>query len=590
MENQRIQKLVKLAYIADIHGDYKIADKIFNKIAALPPLFPASHTPEMIDKILANLLKDVTKFQTDIQYFQKMARKFEAPEFKLFAEMDQVNLTDAFQDYQDKLKNIKTWETQRAQSLREFNAAQSAKDTSVMQTKKAEIDILDGNIDAAEKSIDSFQYKQFFGDLKKPPLTYKETLEKIEELKDKLEKLIPDPEALASQKIDVNKLTAFFSKINTDKARRALEKLNSSSRTPQTPDIQGVISKFNSLISRAKTAVSNNPDLTLTPNNIYNEMEKIDGKFIKSSGLNRDDIIKFIEDNRIDPDKIMAIKSISKFKQFFTSMPGKARDAFEEFIKLRSDRKSIPKQHPFYSPQAIKAYTSGVWDLSKSEIYGEHFIDFIKQLDLRLAEEYAKEVEKIKIRDKSYSATNPKQFDEAFTKAQATLAQNCPEAIAITNLFASMKDNFKILQETAERILIRQGKISKPKENTQTILAKMIELDRRFMKTTGLSRDSIDKLILNDDLTLTDFLKLEGKKLIPNIKNETFLLILAALGISVYKFADPLVIPKTLEFLRKTIIPSAYESKKEPPKKPQAAPPPPTAPNNSGLDAFDKLR
>lgn len=589
MENQRIQKLVKLAYIADIHGDYKIADKIFNKIAALPPLFPASQTPEMIDKYLANLLKDVIKFQTDIQSFQKIARKFQAPEFKLFAEMDQAKLTEAFQDYQDKLKDIKNWQTQRAQKLRDYNSAKSAGNSATMSLKEDEIAILDGNIDAAEKSIDSFQYKEFFEDLKKPPLTYNQTLEKIEELKVELEKLIPDPEALASQKIDVNKLTTFFSKINTDKARRALEKLTSSSGTPQTPDIQGVINKFNSLISRAKTAVSNNPDLTSTPNNIYNEMEKIDGKFIKSSGLNRDDIIKFIEDNRIDPDKIMAIKSISKFKQFFTSMPGKARDAFEEFVKLRSDRKAIAKQHPFYSPQAIKAYTSGVWDLSKSEIYRDHFVDFIKQLELRLAEEYAKEVEKIKIRDKSYSATNKKQFDEAFTKAQATLAKNSPEAIAITNLFASMKDNFKKLQETAEKILIKKEKISKPKENTQIILAKMIELDRRFMKTTGLSRDAMDKLILADDLTLEDFLKLDGKKLIPNIKNETFLLILAALGISVYKFADPLVIPKTLEFLRKTIIPSAYESKKEPAKNPQAAPPP-TAPNTSGLDAFEKLR
>ena len=587
MENQKIQQLIRLASIADNNGDYKIADKLFNKIAALPPLFPNTHTPEMIDKYLANLLKDVTKLQTDMQFFQKFVRKFKDPEFKLFAEMDQAKLTAAFQDYQNSLIDIKKWQTQRTQSLKDYNTAKSANDTATMSTKEAEIAILDGNIDAAEKSIDGFNYKEFFGDLRKPPLPYKETLQKIEDLKDELEKLIPDPEALASQKIDVNKLTSFFSKINTDKARRALEKLNSSSRTPQTPDIQGVINKFNSLISKAKTAVRNNPDLTETPNNIYIEMEKIDGKFIKSSGLNRDDIIKFIEDNRIDPDKIMAIKSISKLKQFFTYLPGKARDAYEEFVKLRSERKAIPKQHPFNSPQAIKAYTSGVWDVSKSQIYDKHFVDFIKQLDLRLAEEYAKQVEKIKIRDKAYSASNPKQFDEAFTKAQQSLAKNCPEAIAITNLFASMKDNFKVLQETAERILIRKGKISKPKENTQAILAKMIELDKRFMKTTGLSDTSIDKLILNDDLTLADFLELDGKKLIPNIKNETFLLILAALGVSVYGFADPLVIPKTLEFLRKKIIPSAYENRTAP-TKPQAAPKPPP-PSTSGLDAFNKM-
>lgn len=523
-----------------------------------------------------------------MQFFQKFVRKFKDPEFKLFAEMDQANLTAAFQDYQNSLKDIKKWQTQRTQSLKDYNTAKSANDTATMSTKEAEIVILDGNIDAAEKSIDGFNYKEFFGDLRKPPLPYKETLQKIEDLKDELEKLIPNPEALASQNIDINKLTAFFSKINTDKARRALDKLRSSSSTAQTPDIQGVINKFNSLISRAKTAVRNNPDLTETPNNIYIEMEKIDGKFIKSSGLNRDDIIKFIEDNRIDPDKIMAIKSQSKFKKFFSSLPDKGKSKYEEFIKLRKARKAIPKQHPFYSLQAVKAYTSGVWDLSKAELYGDHFIDFIKQLDIRFAEAYAKEVEKIKIRDKTYSAQDSKQFNEAFSKAQESVKQSCPEAIAVTNLFSAMKDKFKVLQETAERILIQQGEITKPKENLQRIYEKMTEIDGKFVKTTGLSRDSIYKLMMSDNLSIEDFLKLEGKKLIPNIKNETLILILATLGVSVYKFADPLVIPKALEFLRRTLFPSAYEGKKEPPKKPQVAPQP-AAPSTSGLDAFNKM-
>jgi hypothetical protein len=40
MENQKIQQLVRLASIADKNGDYKIADKIFNKLAAIPPRVP----------------------------------------------------------------------------------------------------------------------------------------------------------------------------------------------------------------------------------------------------------------------------------------------------------------------------------------------------------------------------------------------------------------------------------------------------------------------------------------------------------------------------------------------------------------------
>ena len=37
MENQKIQQLIRLASIADNNGDYKIADKLFEKLAAAPP-------------------------------------------------------------------------------------------------------------------------------------------------------------------------------------------------------------------------------------------------------------------------------------------------------------------------------------------------------------------------------------------------------------------------------------------------------------------------------------------------------------------------------------------------------------------------
>ena len=37
MENQKIQQLIRLASIADKNGDYKIADKLFEKLAATPP-------------------------------------------------------------------------------------------------------------------------------------------------------------------------------------------------------------------------------------------------------------------------------------------------------------------------------------------------------------------------------------------------------------------------------------------------------------------------------------------------------------------------------------------------------------------------
>jgi hypothetical protein len=442
------------------------------------------------------------------------------------------------------------------------------------------------NKDAAEKAIQSDiddikkqQYDIFFGDMKKAPLSYKNSQEKLKSLRDELNDMVPDPTLLSSQKIDIDKLTAFFSTINTEKARRALELLNSKSRDPQKPDIEGVLKRLRELKEKAEEVIKKNPDLTVTPNNIYQEMMKSDGKYLNTIGLTKYDIEKFIEDGRIDADRIMLIKPQSKFMKAVSDFPEKMLSKYEEFIKYRKARKNIPKQHPFFSLQNLKAYTSGAWDLSKEKIYQDHFADFIREIDIQLAEEYRAEVGKIKIRDGKYDPKNNAQFNEAFDKAQKTLTKSAtqsPEAVAITGLFASMKDRFKKLQALAEDILMnpKDPKISKRGENVQLIREKMTQLDGRFMKTTGLSTDSVNKLITMGDLTIEDFLKFEGKKLIPNIANETLLLLGLLLGAS-YGISSLLpdnlnIFKKALEF-RRNNLPIPFIEKRRPNKPTQPA-------------------
>jgi hypothetical protein len=57
MENQKIQQLIRLASIADKNGDYKIADKLFEKIAALPPEIPRFK----IKPIMGEILKQISE-------------------------------------------------------------------------------------------------------------------------------------------------------------------------------------------------------------------------------------------------------------------------------------------------------------------------------------------------------------------------------------------------------------------------------------------------------------------------------------------------------------------------------------------------
>jgi hypothetical protein len=57
MENQKIQQLIRLASIADKNGDYKIADKIFEKLAATPPMIKRFRDPSKLRLLLTPLLK-----------------------------------------------------------------------------------------------------------------------------------------------------------------------------------------------------------------------------------------------------------------------------------------------------------------------------------------------------------------------------------------------------------------------------------------------------------------------------------------------------------------------------------------------------
>ena len=60
MENQKIQQLIRLASIADNNGDYKIADKIFEKLAAAPPPLRFRDMPKLLTVlILVKLLGSV---------------------------------------------------------------------------------------------------------------------------------------------------------------------------------------------------------------------------------------------------------------------------------------------------------------------------------------------------------------------------------------------------------------------------------------------------------------------------------------------------------------------------------------------------
>jgi hypothetical protein len=502
MENQKIQQLIRLASIADKNGDYKIADKIFEKLAATPPplkvpprfnepqigVSPGSvYKPRNLEQFLTSVASRIEKFVAEETRLKSLIAQYEklkdisvaistvhtpiapidpkAPKTpvvpgapvtaKKFISMTDQDLTDALAAYKLKKKLLDFTEQELENELRN-----TTKDQDKINSLRTEISNL-------QKFINDSKYREIFGDDPANPkntIPYTVLLEQLKNVKDEINRELPDPNqiqalsvAFRNESNAMGRLTAFFNKIDTKKANDILDKFKLEE------DLEG---------------------------------KKWWTKFWARRGKGWD---KFVRRFSIIKDTFIQI--------------GAERKASSDF----NDRNKL-------SPAAIKAYF-GHFYKQESQDFSATFTNLINALDKELVYEFIKQKNKYRLDQKLSRPLTDKEIDAITEAVRIEVAKGTVGAL-VTGLFEAMTKNFKVLKEAAKSQLPEEG-LTSPR-----ILAKMIRLDGKFMKNTGISPAFAYKLIENENLSIEDFLKSQGNPVIANIKNEKRNAILAVLTIS----------------------------------------------------------
>jgi hypothetical protein len=496
MENQKIQQLIRLASIADKNGDYKIADKIFEKIAAgapplkVPPRFNENeininpHAPlyrfRTLEQFLVETAGKIEKFVIEQTRLQSLINQYDkiknlevatstaytpgatgapgAPATaKKFISMTDQDLSDALSAYKSKKRLL-----EYAEQKLETELSNPAKN-------QVEIDKLRTEISNLQKFINDSKYREIFGD---DPANPKNTiplsvlLEQLKKVNDEINRELPDPNqiealsvAFANESNAMGRLTAFFNKINTKKAN-------------------DIIDKF-----------------------------KLDEN-LKGKGW----WTRFWARRGADTEKLKdTFRSIKTY-----------------FIQIGSERKAIGNYNVKgkLPPEAIKAYF-GYFYKEQSQEFGKTFTNLINALDKELVYEFIKQRDKYLKDNPSKKTLTDKEIDAITELVRVEVGKGTVGSL-VTGLFEAMTKNFKVLKDAAIIELEKQNKgLTSP-----NILAKMIQLDGKFMKNTRISELFAYKLIENESLSIEDFLKSKGEPTIANIKNEKLNAILAVLGIT----------------------------------------------------------
>jgi hypothetical protein len=486
MENQKIQQLIRLASIADKNGDYKIADKIFEKIAAgappplkVPPRFNENELaiqgsvfkPRNLEQFLVGMAGKIEKFVAEQTRLQSLINQYDkikdkevailtvhtpgapgapvnpgAPTTaKKFISMTDQDLTDALEAYKQKKIILKLTEQQLETEL------------SNPTKNQVEIDKLRTEISNLQKFINDSKYREIFGDDPANPkntIPYTVLLEQLKKVNDEINRELPDPNqiealsvAFANESNAMGRLTAFFNKINTKKANDILDKIK-----------------------------------------LEEELKGKKGwtKFWTRRGADW-----------------------QKFKNKFNVIK-------DTYIQIGSERKAISdyNDRDKLSPAAIKAYF-GVFYKQESQDFSATFTNLVNALDKELVYEFIKQRDKYKLDLKIRRNLNDKEIDAITEAVRIEVAKGTVGSL-ITGLFEAMTKNFKVLKDAAKAQLIDESKAL----TSPNILAKMIRLDGKFMKNTGISPDLAYKLIENENFSIEDFLKSKGSPVIANIKNE----------------------------------------------------------------------
>ena len=492
MENQKIQQLIRLASIADNNGDYKIADKIFTKMAQLK--LPPRLNEETVTVSPGKIFKT-----TNLSQFLEMMTAKLGPLIKKQQNLE--TLIKRLEPIMDKNTSISTVATQTIEATEDSKA--------IPGTVKKIGDLTDLEMDQALK-------------------TYKIILDRLQNNEQELVILRGmDP-------IDQNAINGTVTAIKNERnfidTHHYVELFGNDPANPITKiplsSLRQNLDFITSDINKELPDPSQMAELAFQFKNEQGALERLKTFFNKINTKAADELLDKIKLEEAIKDKNPWSKFWARRGASFTRSWEKVKSAKDFYQQVAAERKAVSNfnNKGVFSPESLLAYFRMFYKQEAQE-FGRTFGLYIQALDKELVYTYIKKRELFISENKITRKNLTDNELEAILKLTRVEVAKSPVGSIITGLFEAMKKNFDVLKEAAKADLLKQSKADTP----ENILARMIRLDGKFMKNTGISPEFAYKLIQNENLSIEEFMKSKGNPVIANLRNEKIIVALAVL-------------------------------------------------------------
>ena len=478
MENQKIQQLIRLASIADNNGDYKIADKLFEKLAAAPP-------PGIKRYKIKPIMGEVLQTISELARLKPLVEKVEAIN-EVAADMPdaikKMSFTNLYPLY-------KKWKDLRdLQNLSSPTAADVGKMKNLegeFTGEKDKLKTLFAYINNYKFDFDALYQRHATAPRDNPfaKSTFAEVI-----------KAYYDEVAEELRKIDPNQLNSLSP---NDKA--LIDSLSMRLKLYQ----KGEEAVTKQLLQQGKEQV------TTTTTKTRNPIQKFFG------------LADVTEQRTFETERLPVLTSIINLATFPGRKFSEALDKYNKIKSINAIHGLSPAQQKQLKQEASKAATAAA---STAKIG-----DAIKMMDNipKIIENYDKrfiasilEAEKVIRADpqtRNFDLSRPKDFDRALEMARE-LFQNSEERLLLEGLILQIQTIFKREIELSKSILTKSGYSN---IDAKSILQNISERNKGMVENLGIQQLSLENLIArinkNEPISIEEFIEIQIK-IMPKMK------------------------------------------------------------------------
>ena len=519
MENQKIQQLIRLASIADKNGDYKIADKLFEKLAAIPPRVPRFRS-----------------FEDFMNWVRKAAGNLD----NLDRQVDElVALKLAYEKHS--FVAIKTWnQADTDRQYKEFVTARDGIDELKSKLLLAKLnnptDVpgLETQIKSAEEVLKD--YGDLFGKLTSKPPSYGFIDVKLLNIQDEIKKIEPAMKDLPRtdpNRIAIELLSARFEKMNLDAVSDAEKTVGNVFPTAPTAPTVTPASIEKTKVYRSKPLWGLFGETTTTTTTASQHVQTTN-------------------------------KLFNIFKNPYNINFGSLKDTLKKYTEQKSLLENLPdfpKEAIGKGFQSFRGKPNEVFPILKDALK-----DIIETYDYKFLVQFNKEVKLLKdLRAESRKTdfslrpfdhlNNRKDFEEAANAALVKLNSQDPTAKIVIGLIGQLKTF--IANEVAK------VKAISPSSGDDLIVSVILRKNKNLLLDTGLSKDNILTMVREgDNFSIEDFLDFKPGS-IKNLENPKVILYKGLLLSAAKGGAGTYVIYNVVNSLAPTVIPTATQAVKK---------------------------